>query len=111
MIRSKKLRYLLFGLILLLALAVCRSRQTAASCPPPTADPNGYLTTICQYIRDNDIDVSPGNPAQYEIVRTQPSERDCRSVVLVFLNCCYLGDVAVLDAETGEAIDFRLGAK
>ena len=32
-------------------------------------------------------------------------------VVLVFLNCCYLGDVAIVDAETGEVIDFRLGAK
>jgi hypothetical protein len=111
MIRSQKLRYLLFGLILLLALAVCRFRQTAASCPPPTADPNGYRAAICQYIRDNDIDVSPANPARYEIIRTELSERDGRSVVLVFLNCCYLGDVAILDAETSEVIDFRLGAQ
>jgi hypothetical protein len=39
------------------------------------------------------------------------SERDGRSVILIFLNCCYLGDVATVDVETGEVIDFRLGAK
>jgi hypothetical protein len=39
------------------------------------------------------------------------SERNGRSVILIFLNCCYLGDVAIVDAATGEVIDFRLGAK
>lgn len=31
--------------------------------------------------------------------------------VWVFLTCCYLGDVAILDAATGEVIEFHVGAK
>ena len=88
---------------------LCRTRQTP--CPDPTADPDGYLAAICHYVRNNEIDVSPGDAARYEIVRTEMGERDGRSVILVLLNCCYLGDVATVDAATGEVIDFRLGAK
>jgi hypothetical protein len=103
---------ILLLLLLLGTFAFYRTRQTAVTpCPPPAADPDGYLAAICQYTRDNDIDVSPSNPARYEIVRTETGEQDGRSVTLIFLNCCYLGDVAIVDAETGEVIDFRLGAK
>jgi hypothetical protein len=80
---------ILLLLILLGIFTFYRMRQTAATpCPSPTAD-----------------------PARYQIVRTEMSERDGRSVILIFLNCCYLGDVATVDVETGEVIDFRLGAK
>jgi hypothetical protein len=104
--------FLILVLILLGIFAFYRLRQTVATpCPSPTADPDGYLANICHYIRDNNLDVSPGNPARYQIVRTEMSERNGRSVILIFLNCCYLGDVAIVDAATGEVIDLQLGAK
>jgi hypothetical protein len=103
---------ILLLLILLGIFTFYRMRQTAATpCPSPTADPDGYLANICQYVRDNNLDVSPGNPARYQIVRTEMSERNGRSVILIFLNCCYLGDVAIVDAATGEVIDLQLGDK
>ena len=106
-------RLLLLLLVILLFITVIFSRvlDKGGSCPLPTADPNGYLAAICQYVRDNDIDVSPADPTRYGIVRTEMSEQNGRAVILVFLDCCYLGDVAIIDMETGEVIDFRVGAK
>jgi hypothetical protein len=102
---------LLLALTLFLTLAFCIAREKTRPCPSSTADPQGYLAAICQHIRDNDVNVSPADPTRYGIIRTEMSEQNGRSVILVFLNCCYLGDVAILDAETGEVIDFRVGAK
>lgn len=100
---------ILLALTIVLILISCSALEKNTSCPSPIADPNGYLVAICEYIRDNDIDVSPADPADYEIIRTEMSDQNGRSVILVFLNCCYMGDVAIIDAETGEVIDFRIG--
>jgi hypothetical protein len=80
-------------------------------CQPRTDDPQGYLYKTCLYVRDNQIDVSPADPTQYSIKRIEEGEENGREVVWVFLNCCYLGDIAIIDKETGEVIDFRVGAK
>jgi hypothetical protein len=84
---------------------------TADACPPRTDDPSGYLTSICRHIQEQQINVSPADPAQYQIKSTEERTENGRKVVWVFLNCCYLGDIAVIDKETGQVIQFRVGAK
>lgn len=98
----------LFGVILMGGVIACRS-QDSEPCPAETADPDGYLHTICEYIIANEIDVSPGKPDKYKILRTEVSDREDGPVVMVFLSCCYMGDRALIDQETGEVLDFWLG--
>ena len=87
------------------------NRPAAEACPPRADDPTGYLTTICRHIQEQQINVSPADPAQYQIKSIEERTENGRKVVWVFLNCCYLGDIAIIDKETGEVIQFRVGAK
>ena len=84
---------------------------TAAECPAADADPDGYLRAICLYLVAEGIDVAPGRPNGYTIKRVETVERDGQRVVWVFLNCCYLGDIAVIDPDTGQVLEFRVGAQ
>ena len=79
-------------------------------CPARPDDANGYLAAICRYVIDHQINVDPAKPATYAIKRTEERTQDNRAVVWVFLNCCGLGDIAVIDPVTNEVIDFRVGA-
>lgn len=86
------------------------SPLATADCPLRDDDPNGYLTLICRYIVDNGIDVKPANQADYQIKEIQETTEKGRPVVRVYLNCCGMGDIAVIDSETGEVLSFRAGA-
>ena len=81
-----------------------------ADCPLRENDPHGYLTLICRYVHENDIDVKPADPARYEIKETAESMENGRPLVTIFLNCCGMGDMAVIDSDTGEVLSFRAGA-
>lgn len=81
------------------------------TCRPQAGDRDGYLLKLCTYIQAHHIDVRPADPTQYQIKRVEDREDDSRSVVWVFLNCCGLGDIAVIDKTSGEVIDFRHGAQ
>lgn len=80
-------------------------------CPPRPDDSTGYLVAICRYVRAKNIDVSPANPATYNIKRIESRTQGTRQVVWVFLDCCYLGDMAVIDPASGEVLSFQAGAK
>jgi hypothetical protein len=84
---------------------------TAADCPAADADPDGYLRVICLYLVETGRNVAPARPNAYTIKRVEVVERDGRSEVWVFLNCCYLGDIAVIDPATGNVLEFRVGAQ
>jgi hypothetical protein len=96
--------------LLLIGLVAYMSLRPA-SCGPRADDPQGYLLRICEYVKANNIDVSPGDPGGYQIKRVEQRTEDGRQVVWVFLNCCYLGDIAVIDKQSGQVISFRVGAK
>ncbi|MEZ4767080.1 MAG: hypothetical protein R2844_01475 [Caldilineales bacterium] len=78
-------------------------------CPLHADDPDGYLTLICRYVHEQGIDVKPADPATYAIKEVQDSTENGRPVARVFLNCCGMGDSAVIDRETGEVLAFRTG--
>ncbi len=85
---------------------------SANACPLFKNDPQHYLRAICQYIADHEIDVSPADPLQYAVKDLQYSTApDGRETVWVFLNCCYMGDYAIIDVATGEVLEFRAGAQ
>jgi hypothetical protein len=80
-------------------------------------DPYGYLLKICNYIKENGIDVSPADPTKYKVqkvenVKYYKNGKDSEPIDAVFvkLDCCYIGDVAYFDKETGEIIKFKAGA-
>lgn len=85
--------------------------STTDPCPPRPDDSTGYLVTICRYIQNKGLNVDPANPAEYQIKQVEERTENGRAVVWVFLNCCYLGDIAVIDKDSGQVIDFRVGAK
>jgi hypothetical protein len=69
-----------------------------------------YLFKICSYIKTRNIDVSPGDPCKYKIEYITKDILEKRKVIIIYLNCCHLGDRAYIDRETLEVISFRLGA-
>jgi hypothetical protein len=90
--------------------------STSASAPPATTDcaavpknpkdPGGYLEKICRYLVKTKLNVAPGVPNAYRIDRIDASGDTIR----VYLNCCYMGDVATIDKKTGEVTGFEPGA-
>jgi hypothetical protein len=83
----------------------------ATECRIEQPDADGYLKTICEYLVEKKVDVSPGRVDTYgirQLVRSKEAERD---VINVYLNCCYLGDLAVIDSKTKQVIRFSVGPK
>jgi hypothetical protein len=85
--------------------------QPTITCSPQPDDRDGYLLKLCTYIQARHIDTRPADPTQYHIKRIEDREDNGRPVVWIFLNCCGLGDIAVIDKTSGEVIDFRHGAQ
>ena len=54
---------------------------------------------------------TPVDPTQYRIKRVEERDDNGRRVVWVFLNCCGLGDIGVIDKASGEVVEFRQGAQ
>lgn len=95
----------------LLAAGVWLRPAAPPRCDPRPDDPTGYLVAICRHILANAIDVAPADPNRYQIKRLEERVEEGRAVVWVFLDCCYLGDIAVVDKETGAVRSFRPGAQ
>lgn len=101
----------LAGVALLIGLAMWLTAPASRPCHPREDDPQGYLFKICTYIQEKKINVSPANPTEYRIKQIEERTEGNREVVWVFLSCCYLGDIAIIDKASGEVIEFRVGAK
>jgi len=84
--------------------------STSTACPPRTDDPTGDLVAICTYIQSHKINVAPADPANYKIKRVEERTQNKRPVLWIFLNCCGLGDIAVIDKNSGDVISFQVGA-
>jgi hypothetical protein len=81
------------------------------TCHPQADDNDGYLLKLCTYIQTRHVDVQPADPTQYRIKRVEDRDQNGRQVVWVFLNCCGLGDIGVIDKASGEVVGFRQGAQ
>ena len=88
-----------------------RVDKPTITCRPQADDRDGYLLKLCTYIQARHIDVQPADPTQYRIKRVENRDDNGRRVVWVFLNCCGLGDIGVIDQTSGEVIEFRQGAQ
>lgn len=89
---------------------VAVSPLATADCPLRKDDPNGYLTLICRHVRQQGIGVKPADPARYDITESHERTQNGRAVVWLRLNCCGMGDIAVIDVATGEVLSFQAGA-
>jgi hypothetical protein len=89
-------------LLMMMATVNCKSRDD---------DPQGYLLKICNYIKAKQLNVSPADPNNYHIKRVEERQQNNRTVLWIFLDCCFMGDIAVIDKASGEIIEFRVGPK
>ncbi len=99
------------GAVHLTSFADWLAKIAAGQCPAQQADATGYLQKICIYLVTNGIDVTPGDPAHYQIRTIEERTAAGRPVLWVFLNCCHMGDIAIIDKATGAVIDFRASAE
>ena len=104
----KRLSFILMLLAGTSGFFACQSTPPD-TCPPRPEDDTGHLEAICEYILENSIDVSPGKPQSYNIVRIEEGKLGERDIIVVYLDCCYIGDIARIDKQTGEVLSFQLG--
>lgn len=88
-----------------------RVDKPTITCQPQANDPQGYLLKLCTYIQTRHIDVQPADPTQYRIKRIENRDDHGRAVVWVFLDCCGMGDIGIIDTTTGGVISFRQGTQ
>jgi hypothetical protein len=81
--------------------------------PPsyPTSPPSRYSASERGDLTEKYAKTLPADPNGYRIKRVEDRVEDGREVFWVFLDCCYLGDIAVIDKESGAVLSFRPGAK
>ena len=81
-------------------------------------DPDGYLLKICRYLREHEETIIPNKePDDYSIIsieegkysRFEGDEYIVTDVLVIRLDCCYMGDLAYVDKETKEVIGFSPG--
>ena len=117
-------RYFPITILMIILLAACRLPSWAnnppgqnikqvdfskVECLPRADDPEGYLLSICEYVLENDINTSPADPSQFNIKEMGEQTQDGREVLVIFLDCCGMGDRAILHADTGEVLEYHLG--
>ncbi len=82
----------------------------SVECRPRDDDPTGYLVLICQYLLAHaDTIHTAADPDSYNIVNIEPRTEGGRDVLYVWLDCCFMGDYAIIDVETGEVVAFSPG--
>ena len=79
------------------------------SCQAHSDDPLGYLLSICRYILANNVNTSPADPSKLNILEIREEFQDGREVFIILLDCCGMGDRAVLDTASGEVLEYHLG--
>ena len=78
-------------------------------CSRKETDANDYLFKICNYVKGQDRYWNLA--CKYSVKSISKDTLQDRAVTKVELTCCYLGDVAYFDEETGEIIKIYYGAK
>lgn len=68
-----------------------------------------YLSKIRRYVVEHNLKISLADPAKYDVLRTEAGEYRGKTIIIVYLNCCFTGDKAYLDRETEEVVGFQLG--
>ncbi len=82
----------------------------AGSCLPRDDDPTGYLVKICRYLLAHTDTIRVlVDPNSYHIVNIERRSEADRNVLWVYLDCCFTGDIAVIDQATGAVIGFSVG--
>jgi len=73
-------------------------------------DPDGYLLKICKYLQEHKDTIIPNkNPNEYNIKEVEEGVYQDKNVLVIRLDCCFMGDLAYVDKETDEVIGFSPG--
>lgn len=77
-------------------------------CSPRLEDPNRYLVSVCEYLNQNQIWVGDFSTFEINRIQEQTGEQG-QPVLILYFNCCGMGDSATIDQETGEVLGYQLG--
>jgi hypothetical protein len=80
-----------------------------SDCEVKENDPDQYLYKICKHLQA--MGMYPADQPDYEIEYVSEGTFQNRSVYIIALSCCYTGDTAYIDKESGEVIRIRPGAE
>lgn len=83
----------------------------AVRCAPRDDDPTGYLVKICKFVVRKGIDITPGIPERLQISRIEERPYNGRPATWVYLVCCRIGDLAIIDKQAGEVVQYLPGAQ
>jgi len=87
-----------------------RCEEVINECEIKSPDPDGYLLKICKYLQEHKDTIIPNkNPDEYSIKEFEEGEYQGKDVLVIRLDCCYMGDLAYVDKETKEVIGFSPG--
>jgi hypothetical protein len=108
------MRLCIFTLVFVLissasAQALDASNSGQPSCVAHPGDEHGYLLKVCEYLQTHHIQAT-SDPNTWSIRRIENRDHSDKLVTLVYLSCCFLGDIAVFDA-SGEITEYAVGAK
>ncbi len=117
-----KIVIILVAVAVLLAVAILLIKAYLNPPNDPIAQPNSqeqdanpqhreYLTKIVAYLKENNIDISPGNPDTIKINSIENGEYEGEPALIAYMNCCYLGDMAFINEATKEVVGYKLGPK
>ncbi len=88
----------------------------SSECEIENPDPDGYLLKICEYLIEHKDAVTPNKkPDDYKINsienETSSGTEFSSEILVIRLDCCYTGDLAYIDKNTKEVIEFSPGDK
>ena len=115
-----KNHYLIVGIIIVIIILVFflyfeytkENYSRSSECEIKNPDPDGYLLKICKYLQEHKDTIIPNkNPDEYSIKEFEEGEYQGKDVLVIRLDCCYMGDLAYVDKEAKEVIGFSPGDK
>lgn len=83
---------------------------TNESCAHLKNDTYGYLFQVCNYVVAENIQVT-SHPSKWKIIRSEEKTIDKKKITLIYLSCCYTGDVAYFDKASYKLIKYEPGDK
>jgi hypothetical protein len=104
--------------LLTFAVALTAFAQEVTAAEAPVTGPcvahgdvgHDYLLKVCEYVVREKLPVT-SHPNSWKIKRVEEGDLGGHPVIIVYLSCCYLGDVAYFDEHNSILLKYDPGPK
>ena len=86
------------------------AKPVSGPCVHHVQDEHDYLLQVCEHIVQKKLPVTT-HPNTWTVTRIEERELEGKPTALVYLSCCYIGDVAFFDKASGKLVKYALGPK